>query len=155
MLMRFCIACCFLLLLIGCSYVYELQAIVLDGRLAFIVSPSSQRSADCIRSIDVSAETNVRATPTFGDDRQLVKNGSFWQQATAIEACLNPFPVIYGTSLKGEPFSYNGQQIRAVRAKPLQVGVIYQVQTSGSGSGGGVGRFRILPNRRVENLPLN
>ncbi|MDI1295760.1 MAG: hypothetical protein PSY12_07720 [bacterium] len=155
MLLRYCIAFCFSTLLTGCSYVYDLKAIVIGGRLAFIVSPSSLRGADCIRGIDVSADAEVRATPAVGDDQKLVKNGSFWTQTTVVEACLNPFPIIYGTSLRGEPFVHNGQPIGVVRAKPLQVGVVYQVQTSSSGSGYGGGRFRILPNRHVENLPLN
>ncbi|MBC2665238.1 hypothetical protein H7F51_06885 [Novosphingobium flavum] len=137
----------------GCSYVYDVVAVIVDGRLAFIVDPKSQSGADCIRSIHVSTGESARATPVPSDDRQLVANGAFWWKDTAVDECLNPFPVFYGAPLKGKPFVYKDGLHGGVEPKPLLTGVIYDVDMSGSGSGYGGGRFRILPNNRVENIP--
>ena len=136
----------------GCSYSYDLLAVVIQGRLAFIVDPHSRSGADCINSIYVGTDSAARASPTAGDDRGLVANGVFWWKDYAVDACLNPFPILYGQHLIGQPFVYSSGS-GGVEAKPLKVGVIYEVGTSGSGSGHGSGRFRILPNHRIENLP--
>lgn len=141
------------LALSGCSYVYDLLAVVIDGRLAFVVDPHSRRHPECIQSIHVLTDEPVRARPTLSDDKRLVANGVFWWKDTAIDACPNPFPVFYGVQLKGKPFVYQGGSTGSVDAKPLRIGVVYEVDAVSSGSGIGGGRFRILPNRRVENLP--
>lgn len=135
-------------LLTGCSYSYDLKAIVRDGRLAFIVDPSSRRDANCVRSITVSAE-NGEAAAGSDDDRQVVENGAFWEEETRVTDCRNQFPILYGQPLQGEPF-----QRPIVAPKPLRIGVIYSVGTSSSGSGYGAVRFRIRRDRTVENLPL-
>lgn len=137
-----------LLLLTGCSYGYDLRAIVLAGRLAFVVDPASQQDANCIRSISVSAESGPAAAPSDGDDRQLVKHGVVWSKDTAVTECLNRFPILYGQPLTGQPFLPPG-----VAAKPLRVATVYTVETTGSGSGYGSGRFRIRRDHTVENLP--
>lgn len=137
-----------LLSLTGCSYVYDLRAVVLDGRLAFVVDPSSERDATCVRSIRVSAESGSPAAPREGSDSQLVKNLVVWSGDTAAPECSNRFPILYGQPLAGRPVLQPG-----VAAMPLRVETIYNVETTGSGSGYGSGRFRIRRNRTVENLP--
>jgi hypothetical protein len=122
---------------------------VIGGRLAFVVDPKSRRGADCIRSIDVSAdEGEPKANPAPGDDKSLVENGSvYWWSFAEVATCDNPFPVFYGIKLKGRPSPGMGH----VMAKPLVRGVVYQVNTWGSGSGNGSGWFKILPSGRIEN----
>ena len=56
----------------------------------------------------------------------------------------------YGQSLEGQPFFNPG-----VAAKPLRIGVVYSVNTEGSGSGYGSGRFRIRADRTIENLSID
>ncbi len=83
-------------------------------------------------------------------DRHPVEQDVVWSRNTVVTECLNPFPILYGQPLRGAPFLPPG-----VEAKPLRFGTIYTVETTGSGSGYGSGRFRIRPNRTVENLPLS
>lgn len=144
------------LALSGCSYVYDLRAIVINGRLAFMVDPRSKRQADCIRSIHVQTADGETASAKPGPDdaEGLVANGVYWWKDYAIDGCPNPFPILYGQPLAGRPFVYSDGDTRGVEAKPLRIGVIYEVQTSSGGSGYGEGRFRIRADRTVENLPL-
>ena len=138
------------LALTSCSYSYDLQAIVDHGRLAFVVDPKSRKDATCIRSIHVSAEGAARAKPADGDDRALVENGVFWWKDVSSDTCRNDFPVLYGQPLQGKPFLPPG-----VEAKPLRIGATYEVETTGSGSGYGSGRFRIRRDHTVENIPVH
>ena len=139
----------------GCSYTYDLKAVVVDGRLAFIVDPQSRSGASCVRSIEVTAVGSTRAIATPRDDQQAVASGTFWKQTTASDECLNPFPIVYGERLVGKPFVYEGRTMGAVEAKPLRVGEVYEVTTSGSGSGYGGTKFRLGPGGKIENLLRN
>ena len=136
-------------LLTGCSYSYDLKAIVLDGRLAFILDPSSRRDANCVHRIAVSAENGEATAAGSDDDRHFFEHGASWEEETRVTDCRNRLPIRYGQPLQGEPF-----QRPVVAAKPLRIGLIYSVGTSSSGSGYGAGRFRIRRDRTVENLPL-
>lgn len=145
----------------SCSYSYDLLAVVIGGRLAFIVDPSSSREPDCIRGITVSTDKGETATAkaTSGDNEQLVANGVYWWKSMVQRECQNPFPVFYGQPLKGIRLVYPegipgaGEASSIVEAKPLRVGVVYEVTTTSSGSGYGGGWFRITPDRHVENWP--
>ncbi len=144
----------------SCSYSYDLLAVVIDGRLAFIVDPSSSRQPDCINAIHVSTDKGetARATAATGDSEGMVANGVFWWKSME-QDCENPFPVFYGQPLKGErlvygegvPAARRGEPSSVVEAKPLHVGVVYEVSTTSGSTGYGGGWFRITPDRRVEN----
>jgi hypothetical protein len=142
-----------LLPIASCSYVYDLKAVTIDNHFAFIVDPQSPSSASCIRSIEVTSVSGEQAIAAHGDDRQSVAVGVFWKQTTASDQCLNQFPVFYGTKLQGNPFEYRGIVMGSVAAKPLMVNAVYEVTASGSGSGYGGRKFRILPGGGIENLP--
>jgi hypothetical protein len=139
----------------SCSYSYDLLAVAIDGRLAFTVDPSSDHKPDCIRSIDVSVDKGGPiAQPSVGDDDRLVRNGGvYWWKSFEVTSCPNPFPIFYGQRLKGIPFTYGDGKPDSVEAKPLRIGVVYEVTASSSGSGYGGGWFRITKDGRVENLP--
>jgi len=141
------------ILLSGCSYTYDILAVAINGHLAFVVDPKSRKHSDCIYSIHVQTDQAARAKPTAGDDAQLVSRGVFWWKDYAVDDCSNPFPIFYGQKLQGQAFVYDGKMEKPVEAKPLVIGVVYEVTAASSGSGYGGGRFRILPNRRIENLP--
>ena len=128
-------------------------AVVINGRLAFVVDPRSRRKPDCIQSVHVSTKEAAIAKASPHDDKQLVSNGVFWWQDFAVGACPNPFPIFYGQTLKGQSFVYQGKLASFVGAKPLKIGVVYEIDASSSGSGYGDGRFRIRADRRIENLP--
>lgn len=126
----------------GCSYVYDVEARVVGGRLAFVPSDDD---FECVRSAHVTTDEAVRPEPGPTDRSGLIRNaGAFWW-VNYPASCEVTFPLLYGQSGIGADES--------VRAKPLRVGVIYDISTSGDG-GYGSGRFRITPDRRVENLPL-
>ena len=144
----------------SCSYTYDLLAVVIDGRLAFIVDPSSSREPECINAIHVSTDKGETATAKAmpGDDEQLVANGVFWWKSLE-QNCQNRFPIFYGQPLKGNRLVYGegipgavpGEASSLVEAKPLHVGVVYEVATTSGATGYGGGWFRIAPDRRVEN----
>jgi hypothetical protein len=137
----------------SCSYGCDILAVVIGGRLAFIVDPASEWQPDCIYGISVEADKGEpKAEPEKTDDRLLVTNGGlYWDQTFAVTSCENRFPIFYGAPLQGPPFVYNGKGLGSVAAKPLRVGALYHVTTSGDG-GYGNGWFRIMPDWRVENL---
>ncbi len=140
----------FALALGSCSYVYDVKAGVIGGRLAFIVDPKSRNDASCFNQIDVIASGDARAKAVPGDDVSRVGHGTFWHQRLDHD-CIDEFPIFYGQSLKGKP-SPLGQKIETVAAKPLKIGVVYEVTTTTGATGYGGGAFKILPNRTVVNV---
>ena len=150
---RLILGCVAALLLGSCSYVYDLRAVAIDGRLAFIVDPNSRRQPDCVDMIDVSVDKGgPLARPAKGDDERLVRNGGvYWWKSFETSSCPMKFPIRYGQQVKGVPFVYGNEGPSNVEAKPLRLGVVYEVMTSG-GSGSGGAWFRITQDRRIENL---
>lgn len=134
----------------SCSYGYELLAVWIDGRIAFIIDPASRYQPDCLSSIDVSADDGEpKANAEPGDDERLVENGSvYWWNFRDVRSCENEFPIAYGARLNGRPAESMGY----VAAKPLWRGVVYSVGTEGDGAYGS-GWFKILPNGKIENYP--
>lgn len=55
---------------------------------------------------------------------------------------------MYGENIPG---AYPGEGSSIVEAKPLHVGVVYELFTTSGATGYGGGWFRITPDRRVEN----
>jgi hypothetical protein len=95
-----------------------------------------------------STRATLRRT---GDDRRLVLNGGvYWWKSSEVTSCANRFPIFYGQQIEGPPFIY-GDGASSVEAKPLRIGVVYEVSTSGDGAYGS-GWFRINKGGRVENL---
>jgi hypothetical protein len=126
----------------GCSYIYDVEARVIGGRLAFVPLDDD---FDCVRSAHITTEEDVRPEPGLTDTVGLIRHaGAFWW-VDYPASCEVKFPLLYGQSSIGADES--------VRAKPLRVGIVYDVSTYGDG-GYGYGRFRITPELRVENLPL-
>lgn len=133
------------LLLAGCSYVYDIRAVAIGGRLAFVPADGDY---DCAVSIDVGVEAAgraPRAVPAPGDDRLLVVNGGvYWSTRDRRGDCSIDFPIRYGAD--------GPAATSRVAAKILRVGVPYSVSTWGGGAYGS-GCFRITAERRIENLP--
>src|SRR3546814_16923182 len=76
LLLRLAAATLIVLSLGSCSYAYSLRAVVIDGRLAFVVAPWSKRHPDCMWGVVVSIdEGGPIAKPAPGDDAALVQNG--------------------------------------------------------------------------------
>jgi hypothetical protein len=82
----------------------------------------------------------------------MVANGVYWWKDYSVDACPNRFPIFYGQKLEGKPAAYDGQPSSSVDAKPLKLGVTYNVFMQGDGSNG-TGRFRIRADGTLENLP--
>ena len=139
-----------MLALSGCSYTYDVQARVADGRLFFNANP--QWGADCVRRVEVTAES----------DDSLSGKGVIWEQSISHDdACENRFPIAYGKPLSGRPRIYDsggvpnalaGTSGSSVVAKKLRTGVIYTVSTTTGATGYGCGRFLIRSNRQVQHL---
>jgi len=135
-----------MLTLAGCSYSYDVQARVSDGRLVFDANP--QWGPDCVRHVEVSSEEDGVAV--------------VWEQTISYEdGCENKFPITYGVPLRGHPHVYDsggvpaamvGTPAPSVAAKKLRPEVIYTVSTTTGATGYGCGRFRIGSNGRVENV---
>jgi hypothetical protein len=133
----------------SCSYAYDLNAVMIDGRVAFVVDPSSHQQPDCVRSIYVDADHGEpKAIPVEGDDVGLVSNGSvYWWDFRDVSSCDNPFPVFYGDELKGKP----SENVGYVAPKPLLLDVVYQVGAESRGSGYGTAWFKIRLGGEIEN----
>ena len=134
----------------SCSYTYDIKAVVIGGRLAFIVDPNSRQSASCINQIDVIATGDARARPALGDDVSRVRYGTYWHERLDND-CVDEFPILYGQRFKGKPMPL-GQAAETVAAKPLRAGVIYEVATTTGNGGYGGGAFKIMPDRTVVNV---
>lgn len=125
--------------LAGCSWVYDVRAAAIGGRLAFV---SDDPDFDCVANVSVSAVGEARAVPAAGDDRALVVNGgAHWWTRNPVSTCVTGFPLFYGGAAGNE----------LVAAKRLRTGVVYEVNSEGLGGYGG-GCFRITAGLRVENL---
>lgn len=123
----------------GCSYTYEVEARVIDGRLAFL-SPAG--GDQCMSSVSVTTEQKIPPIASTGPGP--ISNASELWSVNYPMSCGITFPILYGGSSAGAK--------ELVRARPLRIGIVYEISTRGDG-GYGSGRFRITPQRRVENLP--
>ena len=140
-----------ILALSGCSSIYEVRAVIVDGKVAFVPAQTDiWGEPDCIYNIYVSAEEGPPETPQAGDSVGMVENGVYWHEGFAVTSCENPFPIVYGDPLKGPPFR-EGDGDR-VKAKPLRVSVVYEVTTASQGSAYGGGKFMITNQRKIVNL---
>lgn len=139
------------LVLAGCSYSYAVKAVAIGGRLAFVVDPKSNHPPSCFNAVEVVAHGGVKAKASPGDDASRVRYGTFWNQRLDY-GCVDEFPLLYGQRFKGKPNPL-GQGPDIVAAKPLKIGVIYEVSTTSGATGYGSGAFKILPDHRIVNVP--
>ena len=135
----------------ACSYAYDVQAVVINGRLAFVADPHSQSNASCFNEVDVVADRAARTNAYVGDDLSRVSYGTYWHQRLAYD-CVDKFPIFYGQSFKGKALS-DDSGTDVVTAKPLRMGVVYEISTVSGATGYGSGAFKILPDHRVINVP--
>jgi hypothetical protein len=115
------------LALTGCSYHYDLKALELNGRIAFV--PVKEKSTGCFADFKVTADTG-----------EVV-----WDLAASQylpPPCQSDFPVVYGT--------VPHDMTERVKAKPLAAGVTYRVEGWDGDSYSGAFRFR--PGIVVENV---
>lgn len=130
-----------LLLLSGCSYIYDVMATVIDGRLAFV---SMDKDYSCVTLVYVTAIGDARAIPAPGDQNGMVVNGAtFWWTGGNGVGCTQDFPVLYGEAV--------GPESPLVAPKELQEDVTYQVGMSGGGANG-YGCFRLLSGGIPSNV---
>lgn len=121
----------------GCSYEYQLEAVLLNEQVIFIVDPSSRSVPSCFRQVEVSG---------------LSGRISEWRDSVDYkDACSNKFPIVYGAKLNGRPQA----DWPTINAKPLQRGVVYEVNTTTGATGYGVGRFSIDENGRIINVKVH
>ena len=117
MLQRLAILAPLTMLLGGCSYSYDVLAVVRAGQIVFIVDPKSPSSASCIRRIEVAA---------------VGERSSVWRESVDYDDdCANKFPVSYGVSFKGR----HQPEWPTIKASPLRRGVIYEVGTTTGATG--------------------
>lgn len=126
-----------LLALGGCSYEYDLLAVMHNGHIVIIVDPQSPSVPSCLRRIEVSAEGG---------------RSSVWRDSVDYEdACANKFPIRFGAKLNGHPQT----EWPTIAAKPLWRGIIYEVSTTTGATGYGGGRFMIDASGRIVNTNLS
>lgn len=152
MLARASILLVFLLGMTGCSYVYDVTAAVIDGRLAFTAEWRTLFREHCVTEIAVVADDREhRAHAEPRDDKVRVGYGTYWRVRVGYE-CENTFPIFYGQQLQGETLPQE-QQSGEVAPKPLKRNILYRVETVSGATGYGSGRFMIRTDGRVENFP--
>lgn len=139
----FAIAC--LLVLGGCTHAHAIEAVMIDGRLAFQPSPELFSHARCVSRVDV-APVQKGGTHAVRPQRLYA-----WLDHGG-HNCVDRFPVFYGVALKG--VGEGGVLGGEVLPRPLQPEVVYEVRITAGANGHGVGRFRLLQDGTVENLPI-
>ena len=120
----------------SCSYLYDVVAVLQDGRVAFAVAPDSRQQPECLRRVEVVAEEQSQTV---------------WRESVSHEdACANRFPLVYGQRLSGQH-----QQGGSPDTSPqsLQRGIVYEIVTTSGSTGYGGGRFVIRADGGIENLP--
>ena len=135
--------------LLGCSYSYPIWATMVGGRLAF---ESGDRAYDCFTNIRVSANGPMARDPAIEAIADPLQKGQAIERARAAwmtdhvqtYECKARFPVLYGAP---QPAAAT-----IVAAKPLRIGVAYEVSTFGPKGAGGHGCFRIKRDGRPENI---
>jgi len=135
-----------LLGLSGCSYSFDVRAVMIDGRLAFVAEGPSSGQAKCVTSVRVlpqDYEPGREGEPT----EAWAQRAYAWSDHGDYD-CDDHFPIFYGAPLKGTDES----GLPDVAAKPLRVGTIYEVSAVAGATGYGAGRFTLLPDGSVENL---
>ena len=138
------------ILLGGCSYAYDLLAVMKNGRVEFIVDPQSMSSATFYREVEVESDDRTHDPPAPGDDKERVDYGTSWFESVGYDDnYLNKFPIVYGAKLRGKHQTERG----LVSPKPLRPEVIYHVSTTSMGSGYGEASFVIHSDGRVESHP--
>jgi hypothetical protein len=113
--------------LTGCSYHYNLKAVELNGRIAFV--PVKEKGTGCFADFKVTSETG-----------EVV-----WELATSEylpAPCQSDFPIIYGTA----PHNMSER----VKAKPLRAGLTYRLEGWDGDSYSGA--FRFHEGIVVENI---
>lgn len=123
-----------LILLGSCSYTFDIEARMIDGKVTFVVAPDSRSKPgnSCVGTIMVA------------DDEGIV-----WQDHVG-QPCATRFPVVYGLPLRGVADPEFADLKTGPR--PLRTGVVYDVMAN-VGIGYGEGRFRLTEDGRVETLP--
>lgn len=140
----------FTMTLSGCSYVYDLMAVVHEGQLMITLDSDSPRHPDCFRAIEVVLVERRAVEAEPDDDRKRTGYGTVWRDEVEYDdECKNRFPFTYGHSLNGKQRPDFG----LVQPKPLSRNIVYDVATQTGATGYGSGRFIIRADGRVENLP--
>ncbi|MEO7751425.1 MAG: hypothetical protein ABIS09_08915 [Sphingomicrobium sp.] len=117
------------LALTGCSYHYDLKAVELSGRIAFM--PMKDKGSGCFADFKVTSETG-----------EVVWELSASQYLPP--PCQSDFPVVYGT--------VPHDMAARVKAKPLTAGVTYRVE--GWDGDGYSGAFRFRQGIVVDNIKV-
>ncbi len=112
----------------------------------FDVQSTGKLGRDCVTRIAVFVEeSGFLALPETGDDRDAVEAGDYWRVVgEGKDQCVGDLPLRYGSGVGGSAF---------VKPKPLRVGPAYTVALAEGPTGHRMGRFRLTPDKRVENLP--
>ena len=132
--------------LVGCSQdPPPVLARAEGGNLVFDIPSNGKQERDCITRVAVFVEdSGYLAIPETGDDHLAVEAGDYWRAVgEGKDKCVGSLPVRYGRGIRGSTI---------VKPKPLRVGAAYTVAFAESSTGNRMGRFRILPDKRVENL---
>lgn len=135
-----------LLGLSGCSYGFDVRAVMIEGRLAFVADGATRGQAKCVSHIQVLPE-DYPAGRDGESTEAWAERAYAWNDYGGYD-CDDRFPIFYGAPLKGQ----DEARWRDVVAKPLRVGVTYDVSAVAGATGYGGGQFRLLPDGGVENL---
>jgi hypothetical protein len=121
----------------GCSKIYPLEAVFIDGRLAFTSDHRGPESAPyCLAWVTVAEESG-----------RIVWSFDAYEAYKDAEHCGPNFPLIYGHAPKGAKTEVSAQRLVSGRR--------YFVSVSAGNSYEGAFRYRIRTISQVENLDLD
>ncbi len=120
----------------GCSSVYDIRAVLIDGHIAFEpLETDIWGDPDCAKWIEVIAIDG----PLEGHGRIA------WTRGSSNGSCDLAFPIFYGGHANDDP------SMTSSGSYPLVPGLTYEVTTLSPGSAYGSGRFRFDNDGEVTN----
>jgi hypothetical protein len=114
-----CVTSALALSLIGCSYHYDLKAVELNGKIAFV--PAKDKGSGCLANFKVTSEA--------GEVVWDLTAGQYFSPP-----CQSDFPIVYG--------SVPRNMRERVKAEPLRAGILYKLEGWDGDRYSGAFRFR-------------
>jgi hypothetical protein len=113
----------------GCQYRYDVTAVLRNDVLQFEASRPLWGDR-CVREVEIVVRSGPNAAASPGDDALRISQGTYWYAVVDYDDdCANRFPLVYGTTLRGEALI--NEPYGRVSPKPLPPGEYHVFTTTG------------------------